>query len=234
MHGTAITDLDATDLSAAIHGGALTCVQVMTAYLDRIESLNPVVNAIVSLRPRAELLAEAAAADAAPVRAGWLHGVPFAVKDLSETKGIRTTKGSPIFADYVPAHDCLMVSRIRAAGAIIIGKTNTPENGLGSHTYNPVFGVTRNPYDLTRTAGGSSGGAACALAARLLPVTDGSDMMGSLRNPAAYCNVYGLRPSWGVVPKDAGGDTFLHTVSASGGGARTERGWARRGVVGPG
>ena len=150
----------------------------MAATLDRIERVNPAINAIVSLRPRAALMAEARAAEREP-RRGWLHGVPFAVKDLVETAGIRSTRGSPIFAEHVPVADDLLAARLRAAGAILIGKTNVPEFGLGSHSYNEVHGVTRNPYDLARSAGGSSGGAAAALAARLVAVADGSDLMGS-------------------------------------------------------
>ncbi len=210
-----LTGLSATELSARIAGGAVSARDVMEAYLARIEAVNPKINAIVSLRPGAELLAEAKAADRAE-RRGWLHGVPVAVKDLVATKGIRTTYGSPLHAGFVPETDELVASRLKAAGAILIGKTNTPEWGHGSHTFNPVHGTTLNPYDLTRGAGGSSGGAAAALAARLVPVADGSDMMGSLRNPAAFCNVYGFRPSWGLVPQDAEGDTFLSTLSTEG------------------
>ncbi len=216
------TSLDATDLSAAIADGRLRAETVMTAYLDRIEALNPGLNAIVSLRPRDELLAEARRADTAP-RSGWLHGMPVAIKDLAAVKGIRTTWGSPIFADHVPQEDDVVVARMRAAGAIFIGKTNTPEWGLGSHTFNEVFGATRNPYDPARTAGGSSGGAAAALAARLLPVADGSDMMGSLRNPAAFCNVYGFRPSWGLVPGEPQGDGFMATMATLGPMGRSPR-----------
>ncbi len=194
----------------------------MAAHLDRIEAINPQINAIVSLRPRAELMAEAQAADRG-TREGWLHGLPFAVKDLVATKGLRTTWGSPLHADHVPDTDDLLAARLRAAGAIFIGKTNTPEWGLGSHSFNPVHGTTLNPYDLTRSAGGSSGGAAAALAARLVPVADGSDMMGSLRNPAAFCNVYGFRPSFGLVPGDADGDTFLATLATDGPMARSPK-----------
>jgi amidase len=147
--------------------------------------------------------------------------MPIAVKDLVATRGLRTTWGSPVHADHVPAKDDLLAARMRRAGAIFIGKTNVPEWGQGSHSFNPVFGVTRNPYDLRRTAGGSSGGAAAGLAACILPVADGSDMMGSLRNPAAFCNVYGFRPTWGLVPADADGDTFLATLSTEGPMGRT-------------
>ena len=215
-----LTHLTATELSARIAAREVSAADVMTAFLDRIEAANARVNAIVSLRPREELLAEARAADEAP-RQGWLHGMPFAVKDLTETRGLRTTHGSPIHAGHVPKADDLLAARLRAAGAIFIGKTNTPEWGMGSHSFNPVFGATLNPYDPTRAAGGSSGGAAAALAMRLVPVADGSDMMGSLRNPAAFCNVYGFRPSFGRVPQDAQGDTFLSTLSTAGPMART-------------
>ncbi len=221
-----LTDLSATELSARLAAREVSAAEVVAAVLDRIEAVNPKINAIVSLRPRDDLMAEARAADATP-RRGWLHGVPFAVKDLTETKGLRTTHGSPIFAHHVPAADDLLAARLRASGAIFIGKTNTPEWGLGSHSFNPVFGTTVNPYDPTRAAGGSSGGAAAALAARLVPVADGSDMMGSLRNPAAFCNVYGFRPSFGRVPHDAQGDTFLHTLSTAGPMARTVEDLAR-------
>ncbi|SPH18450.1 Acylamidase [Defluviimonas aquaemixtae] len=207
--------LSAVCLSEGLRRGELSARDVMVGFLDRIEAVNPKINAIVSLRPYAELLAEAEAADKAR-RLGWLHGMPVAVKDLVRTKGVRTTWGSPLHADFVPEADDLVAARMRAAGAILIGKTNTPERGHGSHTFNTVHGTTLNPYDRTRSAGGSSGGAAAALAARLLPIADGSDMMGSLRNPAAFCNVYGFRPTWGLVPPDAEGDTFLSTLSTDG------------------
>ncbi len=194
--------------------------EVMAAHLDRIAAVNGAVNAVVSLRNSDDLMAEARAADDA-VPKGWLHGMPMAVKDLSMTKGLRSTSGSPLYADFIPEKDDLLAARMRGAGAIFIGKTNTPEWGHGSHSFNPVFGVTRNPYDLERSAGGSSGGAAAALAARMVPVADGSDMMGSLRNPAAFCNIYGYRPTWGLVPADAGGETHLSTLSTSGPMART-------------
>lgn len=217
-----VTALDAEHLSRAIAAREMSCAEVMTAFLDRIDRLNPSINAIVSLRPREELLAEARAADAAE-RRGPLHGFPFAIKDLVETAGLRTTHGSPLFENHVPQADDLLAARIRAAGAILIGKTNTPEFGLGSHSFNPVHGVTRNPYDLSKTAGGSSGGAAAALAARLVPLADGSDTMGSLRNPAAFCNVYGFRPSFGRIPRDPVGDLFLNQISTDGPMARTVR-----------
>lgn len=215
-----LTDAAATDLAAALRNKQISARDLMQAALDRIDATNPAINAIVTLRPREELLAEAEAMDAPP-HPGPLAGLPIAVKDLVATKGMRTTYGSPVFSDHVPAADDLVAARLRAAGAILIGKTNTPEWGHGSHSFNPIFGATRNPYDTTRTAGGSSGGAAAALAARMLPLADGSDMMGSLRNPAAFCNVYGFRPSWGLVPPDAGGDTFLSTLATEGPMARS-------------
>ena len=217
-----LTDAAATDLAAALRNKQISARDLMQAVLDRIDATNPAINAIVTLRPRDTLIAEAEAMDADP-HPGPLAGLPIAVKDLVATKGMRTTYGSPVFSDYVPAADDLVAARLRAAGAILIGKTNTPEWGHGSHSFNPIFGATRNPYDTTRTAGGSSGGAAAALAARMLPLADGSDMMGSLRNPAAFCNVYGFRPSWGLVPPDAGGDTFLSTLATEGPMARSPR-----------
>ncbi len=140
---------------------------------------------------------------------GWMHGMPHAVKDLAATAGIRTTFGSPLFKDNVPQHDDIFVERIKRQGAIIIGKTNTPEFGLGSNTYNPYFGITKNAYDQSKIAGGSSGGAAVALALQMVPVADGSDMMGSLRNPAAFNNIYGFRPTVGVVPSGPQPELFL-------------------------
>jgi amidase len=210
-----ITDLGAVALSERLARREVSAAEVMAATLDRIDRVNPRLNAIVSLRDRDALMAEARAADGAP-RKGWLHGIPIAVKDLAETAGIATTMGSPVFATNVPKSDAGMVARIKAAGAIVIGKTNVPEFGLGSHTTNPVFGPTLNPYAPDRTPGGSSGGAAVALAARLLSVADGSDMMGSLRNPAGWCNVYGFRPTWGRVPGDPVEDTYLHRLSTDG------------------
>ena len=222
----ALWEQSASDLSRMIAARKVAPSEVMAAHLDRIDAVNGAVNAVVSLRGRDELMAEAKVADDAP-SAGWLHGLPIAVKDLCATKGLRTTWGSPLFADFVPAADDLLAARMRGAGAIFIGKTNTPEWGHGSHSFNPVHGVTRNPYDLTRTAGGSSGGAAAGLAARMLPVADGSDMMGSLRNPAAFCNVYGFRPSWGLVPGDADRDTHMATLATEGPMGRTVEDVAR-------
>lgn len=221
---------DALTLSRRIHARDVSCREVMAAYLAHIETHNPAVNAIVSLRDRDELLDEADARDRQLARGesmGWLHGVPQAIKDLSATAGHRTTMGSPLFAEHVPTADSIMVERIRRDGAIIIGRTNVPEFGLGSHTYNPVFGATGNAYDPRCSAGGSSGGAATALAMRLLPVADGSDMMGSLRNPAAFNNVYGLRPSFGRVPFGPTPEVFGHQLATEGPMARTVADLAR-------
>ncbi len=215
-----IFEKEALALSADIDRGKLSAAELMQATLERIDAVNPAVNAIVHLADRDTLMAEARAADAAP-RKGWLHGIPIAVKDLANVAGMPTTMGSPLFADNVAKQDDLLVTRLREAGALIIGKTNTPEFGLGSHTFNPVFGPTRNPYDLQKSSGGSSGGAAAALAARMLSVADGSDMMGSLRNPAGWNNVYGMRPTWGTVPAEPSGDVFLHHLSTSGPMARS-------------
>jgi amidase len=217
-----IVMMDAVALAAAIQARRLSCVEVMTAYLDHIDALNPKVNAIVALQERAGLLREAQARDAALARgevAGALHGFPQAVKDLAPVKGMRTTMGSPILKDFVAGTDSIMVERLRAAGAIFIGRTNTPEFGLGSHTYNPVYGATRNAYDQSRSAGGSSGGAAVAVALRMLPVADGSDYGGSLRNPAGWNNVFGFRTGFGRVPAD-GRDAFLPSMGVLGPMAR--------------
>lgn len=219
-----ITELSAAHLSETIHRGDASCRDVMTAYLDRIDERNPALNAIVSLRDRDSLLAEAAECDdelAHDLSRGWMHGMPQAIKDLAETKGLRTTMGSRLLDRFVPDFDCLMVARMKDAGSIVIGKTNVPEFGLGSHTFNDVFGVTRNAFDLTRSAGGSSGGAAVALATHMLPVADGSDYMGSLRNPAAWNNVYGFRPSQGMVPSWPKRDGYLAQLGTEGPMGRT-------------
>ena len=214
--------LDAVALSSAIHARRLSCVEVMSAYLDHIERLNPKVNAIVALEERGQLIAQATERDGQLARGksmGPLHGFPHAVKDLQFVKGIRSTQGSPILKDFIPPADSLMVERLRKAGVIIIGKTNTPEFGIGSHTYNPVYGITRNAYDQTRSAGGSSGGAAVSLALRMTPLADGSDYGGSLRNPAGWNNVVGFRTSIGRVPNDAL-DVWLPSIGVTGPMAR--------------
>jgi amidase len=199
----AITEMGAHALSRSIHTKQVSCREVMVATLARIAQVNPRINAIVSLRGSDALLEEADHYDALLAQGlsmGWMHGIPQAIKDLAPTKGLRTTMGSPLMHDFVPKEDGLMVQRMKAAGAIVIGKTNVPEFGLGSHSFNSVFGTTLNPYDVSKSAGGSSGGAAAALATGMLSVADGSDFMGSLRNPAAWCNVFGMRPSQGRVP----------------------------------
>ena len=214
-----IVSLDALPLSAAIHKREVSCREVMQAYLEHIDRTNPRFNAIVSIRDSELLLAEANERDrqlAQGTSLGWMHGLPQAVKDLSQCAGLPTRKGSPLTPARPDTADSIFVSRVRAQGAIFIGKTNTPEFGLGSQTYNGVFGTTLNAYDPTRNSGGSSGGAAVALATRMLPVADGSDMMGSLRNPAAYNNVYGMRPSRGRVPYGPTPEVFVQQLSTEG------------------
>ena len=218
-----ITDLSACELAAAISGKQLSCREVMLATLARIAAVNPHFNAIVSLRDGDALLREADAHDRSLGEAlrsgrtvGWMHGMPQAIKDLANTAGIRTTLGSPLLSEHVPAEDALVVQRMKAAGCIVIGKTNTPEFGLGSHTFNEVFGATRNAWDVSKSAGGSSGGAAVALAQRMLPVADGSDFMGSLRNPAAWNHVFGLRPSQGRVPMWPAADVWVSQLGTEG------------------
>ena len=198
-----LTKLSAIALSRTIASGDASCVEVMDAFLKKIEAENPRVNALVSLIPHDECLKRAREADAAPrvdAELGWLHGVPVAVKDLSRAKGLATTCGSPLFQDEIASHDDPHVAHLRAAGAIIIGKTNVPEWGLGGHTDNTIFGLTRNAHDPQLSAGGSSGGAASALGSGMLSIADGSDMMGSLRTPAAFQGLVGFRPTPGVVP----------------------------------
>jgi amidase len=198
---------------SAMRSGRLDPRALMEEVLDRVAASD--LNAVVSVRDRAALLAEAG-----DPRPGPLSGLPMAVKDMVDTAGIRTTYGHPAFADHVPEADAPLVARLKAAGAIVIGKTNVPEFALGSHTYNRVHGATTNPYDRTRSAGGSSGGAGAALATGLVALADGSDMMGSLRNPAAWNGVYGLRPTWGLVPPAPKGDPELHRISTDGPMAR--------------
>jgi amidase len=212
----------ARDLAAAMRRRELSAREVVTWHLERIDALNPRLNAVVSLRPETAL-AEADAADrlaAAGEPLGPLHGLPIAIKDLVDTAGITTTYGSRAFATHVPEVDSLLVQRLRAAGVVIVGKTNTPEFGVGSHTFNEVFGVTRNPWAQERSAGGSSGGAGAALAAGMLPIADGSDHGGSIRNPASFNGVVGLRPTPGLVPDSGGGDVW-DTASVTGPMART-------------
>jgi len=212
-----IVSLSAWELSDQIRSKRVSCADVMDAYLRQIDRFNPHVNAIVSLQDRDGLMRQAKERDEQLAKGqylGWMHGFPHAVKDLAATRGIRTSYGSPLL-DGIPQKDALFVERLRRSGAILIGKTNAPEMGFGSQSYNPVFGTTLNAYDQSKCAGGSSGGAAVALALRLVPVADGSDFMGSLRNPAAFNNVFGFRPSWGRVPS-GGDELFLSTISTEG------------------
>jgi len=214
--------LTATETAALIRQKKLSALEVMEAHLRQIERVNPTVNAIVTLvADRA--LANARKADEAQARGaalGPLHGLPVAHKDLFDTAGIRTTYGSRIFKDHVPTQSSLIVERAQTAGAITIGKTNTPEFGAGSQTFNEIFGATRNPYDLAKTCGGSSGGAAVALACGMVPLADGTDNGGSLRNPAAFCGIVGFRPAPGRVPAPAVGNAWA-TLSVHGPMART-------------
>jgi amidase len=221
MNAAELCFLSAAELARRIRAREISAREVMEAHLAQIERVNPRVNAIVTLLPE-RALEQASAADAALARgepAGVLHGLPIAHKDLFHTKGIRTTSGSPIYQDRVPDSNDLIVDRLQRAGAITIGKTNVPEFGAGSQTFNPVFGATLNPYDTTKTCGGSSGGAAVALACGMQPIADGSDTGGSLRNPAGYCNVVGLRPALGRVPSYPSGHAW-DTLSVDGPMAR--------------
>jgi len=215
--------MTAVELAGKIRNRELSAREVMAAHLDQIERINPEVNAIVSMlapEQALDLADQADARQAAGEVLGPLHGLPTAFKDLVDATGFPTSQGSPIFAGTMPKQDALMVERIRRAGALGIGKTNVPEFGLGSHSFNPVFGTTRNPYDLTKTAGGSSGGAGAALAAGMLPIADGSDMGGSLRNPGNFNNVVGFRNSAGLVPRWPNGMPWI-PLSVKGALART-------------
>lgn len=209
----------ARQLAAMIRRREVSCAEVMRAFLDRIEATNGRLNAIVALLPPERALAAAGAADRAIARGvpvGPLHGLPIALKDLMDVAGMPTTHGCAEHAGKIAAQDCVLAEKLRAAGALIIGKTNTPEHGLGTLTFNRLFGTTRNPWDSSRHAGGSSGGAAAAVAAGMLPFADGSDSGGSIRYPAAFCNLVGLRPSPGRVATGRAGD-----------------GWSPHGVLGP-
>src|SRR5882762_9564798 len=211
--------MPARQMADLIRQKKLSSREVMQAHLKQINRVNPKVNAIVTTVPEDRLMAQAAAADEALAKGNWLgplHGLPVGVKDLHETQGIRTTYGSPLLRDFVPDFDCRVVQREKSAGAIVIGKTTVPEFGLGSQTFNPVFGATRNPYDVSKTCGGSTGGGVVALACGMVPLADGSDMGGSLRNPPNFCNVVGIRTSPGRVPD-----------------IPTKLGWATLSVSGP-
>lgn len=214
-----ITEMSAVRLSAAIRRREVSCVEVMQAYLKHIHRYNPVYNAIVSMVEDDSLLDQAREANRALDKGeywGWMHGMPHAIKDSKDVKGMPTSKGSPIFAGTVATEDGFGVARIRRQGPIFIGKTNLPEFGMGSQSYNPVFGVTGSAYDPALTAGGSSGGAACGLATHMLPSADGGDLMGSLRNPGAFNNVIGFRPTQGRVPGGPDGDLFYQQMGVSG------------------
>ncbi|MFO1294802.1 MAG: amidase [Rubrivivax sp.] len=226
-----LTGLGAIALSRAIHARRVSCREVMQAHLARIGRLNPRFNAIVNLLPDDAVLRAADLLDAELARGrkgragsrGWLHGLPLAIKDTGQAAGLPTTFGSPLLADAVAAEDSVHVARMKAAGAIVIGKTNMSELGLGSHTYNRLFGTTANAWDPSRSAGGSSGGAAVALAQRLLPLADGSDFMGSLRNPAGWNHVFGLRPSQGRVPGWPRPELWVSQLGTDGPMARSVR-----------
>ena len=225
-----VTDMGGEALSRAIHAREVSCREVMAAYLTRIHRLNPVFNAIVNLAPDDALLAEADRCDAELAQGrsrGWMHGMPQAIKDTAHALGFPTTFAVPVWADAMPAHDSIHVARMKAAGAIVVGKTTMPEFGLGSHTYSTLFGVTGNAWDTSVSAGGSSGGAAVCLAQRMLPVADGSDFMGSLRNPAGWNHVFGLRPSQGRVPAWPKAELFVSQLATDGPMARSVRDLAR-------
>lgn len=227
---TPITDLNADALSLAIHAKQVSCREVMSSYLDRIHELNPKLNAIVNLAPDESLLKQADECDADLVRGldrGWMHGMPQAIKDAGQAKGFPTTIGCTLLKDAVAKEDGVMAARMRASGCIVMGKTNMPEFGLGSHTFNDLFGATGNAWDSTVSAGGSSGGAAVALAQRLLPVADGSDFMGSLRNPAGWNHIFGMRPSQGRVPLWPAGDKWVAQLGSEGPMARTVKDLAK-------
>src|SRR6201986_239022 len=198
----------AVELARRLRSRELSARELLDAFLNRIHRINPRLNAIVTLAEERAAAAAAAAYEpsAGGGRLGVLQGLPIAVKDLADTAGIRTTHGSPLFADHVPDTDAPHVALLKAAGAVIVGKTNTPEFGAGSQTFNTVFGATRNPWDTRMTPGGSSGGAAAAVAAGLLPFADGSDLAASIRNPAAMCSLVGLRTTPGTIPSS--GDFF--------------------------
>jgi amidase len=214
---------NAVDLVKLMQSRKISAREVMQAHLKQIARVNPKVNAIITMVPEDQLMKEALAADesiAAGKSAGPLHGLPFVVKDLAETKGLRTAYGSPVWKDNVPQQDSLFVERQRKAGVIILGKSNVPELGMGSQTFNTLFGPSFNPYDTTKTCGGSTGGGAVALACGMAPLIDGTDMAGSLRNPGSFNNVVGLRPSPGRVPTVTGKLAWLG-LSVAGPMART-------------
>jgi len=216
--------MDAVTLARAIKAKQVSCRTVMEGFLNHIDRINPKVNAIVSLQDRGTLLKQADQRDAQLARGeylGWLHGFPQAIKDLTATKGIPTTQGSPLLRNFIPQTDAFVVERMKKNGAIIIGKTNTPEFGLGSQTYNNLFGTTLNAYDQKKTAGGSSGGASVSVALHMQVVADGTDFGGSLRNPPAFNNLFGFRPSYGRVPSGPGDEVFVRQLGYPGPIGRT-------------
>lgn len=218
-----IVSMDACALSRAIHERKVSCVEVADAFLTQIDRINPKVNAIVAMTDRDEVRKLAAERDAQLDRnqsMGPLHGFPQAPKDISPVAGMVTTNGSPIFKGQITTTDSAGNSRLRCAGAVFIGRTNSPEFGLGGHTFNPIYGITRNAFNQAKSAGGSSGGAGVAVALNMLPVADGSDMMGSLRTPAAFNNVFGFRTSVGCVPSGPGEEVFMQQFSVVGPMAR--------------
>jgi amidase len=219
-----LTDLDASTLSRKIHAKEVSCRETMQAFLARIQQLNPSFNAIVNLAPQDTLLAQADAYDkelASGLSRGWLHGIPIAIKDATEVAGFPTTRGCELLANHISRTDSLMVARMRDAGCIVIGRTTSPELGLGSHTFSTLWGATHNAWDTHVSAGGSSGGAAVSLAQRMLPVADGSDFMGSLRNPAGWNHCYGFRPTQGRVPQAFNSDVWIDMLSTEGPMARS-------------
>jgi amidase len=221
-----LTDLDADALSRAIHARQVSCREIMQATLQRVHRLNPACNAIVNLAHDDALLRQADQRDAELAGGqsrGWMHGMPQAIKDTGQATGFATTYGCTLLKNAVATQDSTMVARMKAAGCIVIGKTNMPEFGLGSHTFNTLFGATSNAWDPSVSAGGSSGGAAVAVAQRLLPVADGSDFMGSLRNPAAWNHIFGMRPSQGRVPFWPAADVWVNQLGTEGPMARTVR-----------
>ena len=225
-----ITALDASALSDQIHRRQVSCLDVMHSYLERIARLNPLHNAIINMASTESLLSQARQCDEELSRGhsrGWMHGMPQAIKDTGDAMGFPSTRGSAVLKSTLPTRDSIMVARMKAAGCIVIGKTNMPELGLGSHTFNTVFGPTRNAWDPQVSAGGSSGGGAVSLALRMLPVADGSDFMGSLRNPASWNHLFGLRPAQGRVPAGPGPDVWLDQLSTDGPMARSVRDLAR-------
>jgi amidase len=218
---TALADRSATELRQLVAAREVSAVAVVEACLQRVARLNPTINAVVTLNPRA--LDEAREIDEQLARGetpGPLCGLPVGIKDVTPVQGLRTTFGSPIYADYVPPEDALVVRRLRAAGAIILGKTNCPEFAAGGNTFNEVFGRTRNPWDPARSAGGSTGGGAAALITGMIALAEGTDLGGSLRIPASFCGVVGLRPSVGLVPTHPT-DWVWDTLQVTGPMART-------------